>query len=63
MTILFDNGHFVYNRMYVGVMVSILASNVVVRGVRAPVPGSAKNYEIRIFCLAAKHISLRSMSK
>jgi hypothetical protein len=34
MTILFDNGHFVYKLPHVcGVMVSVLASNVVVCGV------------------------------
>ena len=63
MTILFDNGHFVYKLPHVcGVMVSVLASNVVVCGVPATV-GSNKNYKIGVFCFAAKHITLRSKSK
>ena len=44
-----------------GVMVSMLASNEVDRGLE-PQSGQTKDYKIDIFCLSAKHAALRRMT-
>jgi hypothetical protein len=45
-----------------GVMVSILASSVVDRGLQ-PRSGQTKDYKIGICCFSSKHAALRSRSK
>ena len=54
-------GHFWHNRIG-GVMVSVLASNVVDHGFE-PRSGQTTDYEIGICCFSAKHAALRRKSK
>ena len=54
--------HLCYINSIGGVMVSVLASSAVDRGLE-PRPGQTKDYKIGICCFSAKHAALRRKNK